>query len=170
MVAVKAVVICVARFAVTDCQGVDKSRVFGSRCVIAPRPAGFVAGIAILATICRTSMVPARRYPGTGSMALIAGKRSRHMPGMFCFRGSSIVAGDALPRHCRAVVVTRAQPGRSVEVTAFAWRVGHEMSVGFWRRYDALADCMASVAVPRCAFEHAAHMASFTSCRGVPAS
>ena len=142
---------------------------FGHGCVIMSGSTSLVAGTAILPAISRTGVVPARRYPGTGAVATIAGIGCCHVRGMLAFRDPPIMASGALPRHGRTMVVARPQPSSCIEVTAFARSIGYEMSVGFGCRHDALADRMASVAISRCAFKHAARMAGFASCRGVSA-
>lgn len=114
-------------------------------------------------------MVPARRYPGACTVALIAGKSCRRVTGMFAFCGSSIVAGGALPRCRRSMIVAGAQKSGGVEVAAFARRIGQDVACGFRRGYDTLAECMTAIAVLWRAFEHPIHMAGFADCRGVPA-
>lgn len=128
-----------------------------------------MAGVAVLRAVCGASVVPAGRYPGTGAVALIARKSRRHVSSMFAWCGSSIVASGALSRYGRTVVVARAKPGGSIKVAAFTRRIGNDVCVGFRGGYDTLADCMATVAIPRGSLEHPTRMAGFACCRGMPA-
>lgn len=168
VVAVEAVIVGMARLAVIDGQRIDKSRVLCRCRVITAGSTGVVASAAVL-SICGTSMVPACRYPGACAVAIIAGVGRCHVRSVLAFRDPAIVARGALPRLGRAVVVVRPQPGGSVEVTAFAWRIGYQMGAGFRRCDDAPPECMAAFAISGCALEQSSRMAGFTGCRGMSA-
>lgn len=169
MVAKEAVVVRVTGFAGTYSQRINKGCMFGYCGVIAPRSAGLVADAAILPAVRRTRMVPACRYPGAGAVALIAGKSRRYVTDMFAFCGPSIVASGALPRCCHGMIVASPQECGGVEVTAFAWGIGYDVTGGLRRRDDSFAERVTAITVFRRAFEYATRVAGFAGGCGVHA-
>lgn len=72
------------------------------------------------------------------------------------------MAGLALARHSRPMVIARTQPGRCVEVAALAGGVGHNMRMVLGCRQDTFADRMTFVTIPGRSFEHPADVTCFT--------
>lgn len=78
------------------------------------------------------------------------------------------MAGPALARHRRPVVVACAEPGGRIEVAGFAWRIGNNVRIVLGCRQDALADCMTTVTIFWGSLEHTADVAGFACRGGVP--
>lgn len=103
-------------------------------------------------------------------MALIAGGRGLAagvVTGRFAGCLQPVVASDALSWLGRTVVIARTQESRCIEVTVFAWSIGHDVAGGFRRCHDASAKRMAAIAVPRCALEYPACMTGLACSRGM---
>jgi hypothetical protein len=79
------------------------------------------------------------------------------------------MASLALPWYRIRVIVTSTQESRGVEMAGIALCIGHDVCVGLWSGNDAFAIGMTAIAGARCAFEHAADVAGFTSCNSVTA-
>ena len=89
-------------------------------------------------------------------MALITrdyGITANAVTGRFASCLPPVVASTALSRNARTVVIARTQKSHRIEVAAFAWRIGHDMSVGFRRCYNALTERVTAIAALRRAFE-----------------
>ena len=117
-------------------------------------------------------VVPTRRKERIGSMTAIAGVGQHESHAVICrsARGySAVMAGHTLAWHCCPVIEFRTNEGVSIEVAALARRIGHDVAGGFRRRHDVFTQCMATVASPRCALEHATDVASLACRRSVPA-
>lgn len=123
-------------------------------------------------TRCHADMIPARRYECTGSMAMIT-RISRFLSAaVTCRFGSrlpAIVAAGTIPRPRGSVIEAGTQEGGGIEMATFARCIGDDVAIRFGRCHDALAERMATVAIPRCALEHTAHVAGLASRRGMTA-
>lgn len=116
-------------------------------------------------------VIPGCRSPCRRSMALIArgyGITAHFVTGRFASCLAPVVASTALSGRGRPVVIARTQKRRCIEVAAFAWSVGHDMSIGFRRCHNALAERVTAVTVLRRAFEYTAHMTGLAWRRGMP--
>lgn len=117
-------------------------------------------------------MIPACRYPGVGSVALVAGiahLRNTCMVGRSGRGLPAVVATQTLPLYRGTVVESCAEKGGRIEVTGFTGCVRHDMVGRFGGCDDAFSQRMATIAGLGRAFEYAAQMTCLARCRSVPA-
>jgi hypothetical protein len=105
-------------------------------------------------------------------MALIAGIgrfQTRAVTCRLAHALPTVMAASALPRQCSSVIETGTQKSGSVEVTAIARRIGHDVTG--WHRcgHNAFTQRMTPVASLRRALEYTGNVTGFTSRRGMPA-
>lgn len=167
---VEVVEIRVARCAIGQPHGHHESVVLGDSRVITAWTARFVTGLAILPAVLAAGMIPACRQPGAGAVTLVAGIAGRHMAGVLVRSDTSVVASHAIPGLCRAVVIACPEKSGCTEVAALARRIGRDMRIMLGCRHNAPPDGMATLAIPGCTLEYAAHMTGLAGSRRMRAA
>ncbi len=116
-------------------------------------------------------VIPARRKPTVGAVAMIAGvgrPDSGVVVGWSASGNPAVMAINTLPRSCRAVIEARIEEGKSVEVAALTGHISHDVTGGFRCRHHSSIQRMTAVASLGRTFEHAGDMAILAGRCGMP--
>ena len=117
-------------------------------------------------------VIPACGKERVGPVAAVAGSgrlQARSVAGRPAGGNRSVVTCRALSRQRGPVVESCAEEGKSIEMAGLAGCVGHDVVSGFRCRHNALSQCMAAIAIPGGALEHARDVTYLASRRGMAA-